>query len=105
MKKFACGLVALVLAVGCGGEAKKDDKKPEDTTTKARGQLPAHFKKLGLRDDQIQKVYRVRAEYKTKTEELKKQIDRLKTEEKDALEKILTPEQLKRLKELRTGDK
>ena len=38
MKKFACGLVALVLAVGCAPEAKKDDKKatpaPAKTETK-----------------------------------------------------------------------
>ena len=35
MKKFACGLLALCLAVGCGGEAKKDDKKPVTPAPKA----------------------------------------------------------------------
>ena len=33
------------------------------------------------------------------------QLDKLKGEEKEALEKVLTPEQLKRLRELRTGEK
>jgi hypothetical protein len=80
----------------------KDDKAP---AVKLRGQLPTYFKKLGLRDDQVQKVYRVRATYKTKIDELKAKIDKLRAEEKEDLEKILTPEQVKRLKELRSGAK
>jgi hypothetical protein len=83
------------------GSKKSDDKE----VPKLRGQLPAYYKKLGLRDDQVQKIYRIRADYKAKVEDLKRKMDRLKSEEKESLEKVLTPEQLKRLKELRTGEK
>jgi hypothetical protein len=80
---------------------KKDDKQPP----KVKGQLPPFFKKIGLRDDQIQKIYVLRAGYKTKIDALKMQMEKLKADEKQEIEKVLTPEQLKRLKELRSGEK
>lgn len=90
-------------------KAKPDDRpKVEEKPTppaKLKGSLPANFKKLGLRDDQLQQIYRLRGEYKEKVDQLKQQIERLKVEEKAALEKLLTPEQQKRLREIRLGDK
>jgi hypothetical protein len=87
----------LVLAIGLIGVAHSQEK--------VRGQLPQNYGKLGLRDDQKQTIYKVRAEYKGKIDQLAKQIAKLKMEEKEALEKVLTPEQLKRLKEIRSGEK
>jgi len=98
-------MLALVM-LGAGSlQDPKDSKKSDDPQPKLRGQLPQFYKKLGLRDDQVQKIYKVRADYKSKTEELQRQIARLKAEEKEALEKVLTAEQLKRLRELRSGEK
>jgi hypothetical protein len=74
-------------------------------TPKIRGQLPANYGKLGLTDVQKQSVYKIRADYKGKIDQLAKQLAKLKSEEKEALEKVLTPEQLKRLKEIRSGEK
>jgi hypothetical protein len=91
----------MVLALVVLGAAYFQDNPP----TKVRGQLPTYFKKLGLRDDQVQAIYRLRANYKTKLDDLKRQIDKLKADEKDAVEKVLTAEQLKRLRELRSGEK
>jgi hypothetical protein len=86
-------------------EKKTDDKKTEEKTTKLKGFLPANFKKLGLSDEQIQKVYKTKADYKEKIESLKAQIEKLKDEERVDLNKILTETQRKLLRELQTGEK
>lgn len=114
MLRFRLAVLVLSLSLlGAASFQKADTKtkpaegaKPEDKApVRVKGFLPAYYKKLGLRDDQVQNVYRIRADYKAKIENLKQQIDRLKAEEKGALEKVLTPEQLKRLRELRSGEK
>jgi hypothetical protein len=101
MLRLCLGLAVLVSALM--GVTYSQEKA--DDTPKVRGQLPAFYKKLGLRDDQIQKIYKIRAGYKGKLEELKRKMDQLKTTEKEDLEKVLTAEQLKRLRELRSGEK
>jgi hypothetical protein len=93
-----CGGV-LVLVLAMMGAAYSQD------TPKFRGQLPANFGKLGLTDVQKQDVYKIRSDYKGKISQLEAQIKKLKAEEKESLEKVLTPEQLKRLKEIRSGEK
>ena len=96
------GVTALALTLlGAASFQKPDDKKPSDkkpddkAPVKARGQLPPNFKKLGLRDDQIQKVYRIRGDYKAKQDELRAKLEKLRSEEREAVEKVLTPDQLK----------
>ena len=49
-------------------------------------------------------ILRIRSEYRGKIAELRRQINRLQREERAALEKVLTPEQRKRLRELRAGE-
>jgi len=71
---------------------------------KAKGQLPAQFKKLGLRDDQVQKIYKIQTDYRTKGADFEKQLKELKTKEKSEVEAVLTEEQKTRLKEIRTGE-
>ena len=53
----------------------------------------------------FQAVYKIRSEYGTKIAELRRQIQRLREQEREALEKVLTAEQRKHLRELRTGEK
>ena len=99
-------LTLTMIGVVYAQDKKPDDKKPDDKPlVKLKGYLPQHFKKLGLRDDQLQRIYKVRADSKAKQDELKAKIDKLKADEKEQLEKVLTPEQIKRLRELRTGEK
>lgn len=71
-----------------------------DTKDKIKGTLPANWAKLGLTDDQKQKVYKVQADYKEKLADLEKQLKDLKDTEKAEMEKVLTDEQKKRLKEI-----
>jgi hypothetical protein len=96
---------ALAVGLLAGGWLLGDDpKKADDPPPKAKGTLPAHFKKLGLSDKQIQDIYKIQAGYHDKAEALQAQLDELKKAEKADIEKLLTDDQKARLKELQTGD-
>jgi hypothetical protein len=101
--------VALVLMlVGIAPSQDKDAPKkdtPGQPDKKYKGVLPANFKKLGLTDAQVQNIYKIQSEYRSKIDDLKKQIDTLKAAEKSEVEKVLSDVQLKRLKEIRLGEK
>jgi len=97
MKIFSMQVLALgvfVAALCCVSPAQD----------KAKGQLPANFKKLGLRDDQVSKIYSIQSNYRSKVSELTKQINDLKAKEKAEVDAILTAEQKTRLKEILTGE-
>lgn len=112
MSRICLGVVTLTIglwlttSLPLTGQPKdtKDSKNPvkEKEPTKYRGILPANFKKLGLRDDQVQAIYKLQTMYKVQVDDLKRKQQDLKNEERDAIEKVLTPEQLKRLRELQT---
>ena len=104
--------MALTMVGAAYFQEKKDDKKTDDKKTddkppavKLKGPLPTHYNRLGRRDDQVQKILKIRLDYRTKQDELKAKMDKLKVEEKELLEKALTPDQLKRLREIKSGDK
>ena len=103
--RLTLGLGVLALVLVGGGFLFGDDKKPDDKEPKAKGTLPQHWKKLGLTDDQTQKVYKIETNYRTKIDALKQQIEALKDEEKGEMEKLLTDAQKARLKELKLGEK
>src|SRR5581483_7887355 len=88
-------LVALLAATALQGQ--------DSTTGKVKGVLPANWGKLGLTDEQKQKVYKVQSEYRDKIAELEKQVKDLKEKERTEMEKVLTDEQKKRLKDILTG--
>jgi hypothetical protein len=110
MVRFRLAVTVLALALlGASAYQEKDkdkEKKGDDTTpTKVKGTLPANFGKLGLSDEQKQKIYRLRAEYKGKIRDLEQKLARLRAEQKEAEEAVLTKDQKKKLRELRTGEK
>ena len=93
----------LVLAFASTGFLCGDDKpaeKKDDAPPKVKGQLPANWKKLGLTDDQTQKVYKISADYRSQIDELTVKIKKLQAEEKAEMFKVLTDGQKTRLKEL-----
>lgn len=98
-------LTACVLSTGIlvGQDKKADDKKPDEP--KVKGFLPQNWGKLGLSADQKQDIYRIQAKYNAEIDSLKAKIDKLKEEEKAAMEKVLTDEQKKKLKEIKSGEK
>lgn len=101
---FLVGL--LVVTGGLSGQekaAKKDDPKETkkaEPTAKVRGQLPQNWGKLGLSDDQKQKVYSIQAKYGEEIDKLESQIRELKQKmAKERLE-VLTADQKKKLEDI-----
>lgn len=95
--------VFLIVAVAllAGGVLHGQDKK--DDNPKLKGVLPANWTKLGLTDEQKQKVYKVQADFDAKKDALEKQLKELKTQEKGEMEKVLTDAQKARLKEINSS--
>ncbi|MCX7699806.1 MAG: hypothetical protein N2039_02920 [Gemmataceae bacterium] len=82
--------------LGCGITFAQEKKE----TTAKRGQLPPNWSKLGLSEEQKAKVYSIQAEFKSKADEIKKQLEELQKQERKALEAVLTPSQKTRLREI-----
>jgi hypothetical protein len=97
MNRLRMLLGALAVALLVSGTLFGDDKKDPP---KGKGTLPAHFKSLGLSDEQTTKIKAVHAEYKEKIDGLKQQIKDAEKEERSKYDKILSDDQKKRLKEL-----
>ena len=101
LRMLALAMVLALLGPASAYQDKDKDsgKKPE----RLKGYLPAHYGKLGLTDKQRQAVYKVQHDYKDRLAELQAAMDKLKREQKSMVEAVLTPEQLKRLREIRSG--
>jgi hypothetical protein len=63
--------------------------------------LPRHYRKLGLDKKQTQKIQTVQAEYQSRIDKLKRELQALQKEQDAKLEKFLTDAQRARLKEFR----
>src|SRR5262245_42545851 len=94
--RLAIGSMALVLALMLSGGLFGDDKKDAPV----KGQLPANWKKLGLSDDQVKKIYSVQTDFRGKIGDLKEKIKDLEKQERVEMEKVLTDAQKARLKEI-----
>jgi hypothetical protein len=92
----------LVIAAMTSGFLLGDDKNEKDPVI-VKAQLPRYYGKLDLNDRQKKTIYSLRAKYASKIEELQRQIDELKAQEKKDLDKVLTDAQMARLKEIRAG--
>jgi hypothetical protein len=101
---FYLGVTALAVGLLAGGFLMGDDKKPDEQPTKLKGKLPAHFKKLGLSDKQMQDIFKIEAGYVDKIEALQKQLADMRKAEHHEIDNVLTDEQKAHLKELLTGD-
>ena len=98
-KTWALGSVLVLALVGGGWLFGQDETKEQP---KVKGTLPANWNKLGLTDEQKQKVYSVRAEYGTKIAELRAEIQKLQKKEQEEMQKVLTDAQKARLREILT---
>jgi hypothetical protein len=92
---FRATAVAGVVIVGlamlvAGPGLSQQEKEPAPAV---KGQLPKYWSKIGLNDDQKQKVYAIHANYLTKIESLRRQIKDLQQKEKAEQEKLLTDDQ------------
>jgi Spy/CpxP family protein refolding chaperone len=90
-------VTVLLIGGGLQGQDKKDDKKEPPPL---RGVLPPNFGKIGLSEEQKQRIYKIEADAREKIAELEKKISELKEKEKQDLLSVLTDEQKKKLKEI-----
>jgi hypothetical protein len=96
MSKHRGLLGLLVLGLFAGSWVVAADKD----TTKAKGTLPAKWSKLGLSDEQKEKIYTSQAKYRAQIDELRAQIRKLQKQELGELEAVLTDAQKARLREI-----
>jgi hypothetical protein len=94
---LATALLAVVLLVG----VLVGQDKP---AVKVRVQLYPNWKKLGLTDDQRERIGKIQGEYRSKIADLEAQVKQLRKEERDKAMLVLTAAQKERLKELITGE-
>jgi Spy/CpxP family protein refolding chaperone len=103
MTRLRLGLTGLAVVLLGGLLMAQDRKTTDKDTPPPSGSLPPYFRRLGLSDEQNRAVRKVHGEYKSKIDVLTKKIRDLRLEERDQLDKVLTPEQRTRLRELRAG--
>ncbi len=94
---FVAGMLFLSSTL-VGQDAKKDAEKPK-TTAKVKGNLPQNWAKIGLSDEQKQKVYTIDAKYDEEIDALTAKIKELKDKKKKEQLEVLSPEQKKRLED------
>ncbi len=75
-------------------------KKTKKTRRKARGRLPNYYGRVGVSEDQKEKIYAIQATHAEKIAELEKQLKELKAKRDKEVEAVLTPDQLKKVKEM-----
>ena len=98
---LALASLVCITALAAPQSPKQDDKKKKDAPAPVvvRVQLPRGWGKLGLTDKQRKAVYATRGKYAAKRKALEEQIQKLKDEEMQECEKLLTDGQKKILKE------
>ncbi|HEY7426591.1 MAG TPA: hypothetical protein VH682_20315 [Gemmataceae bacterium] len=100
---LAIVLLTLPLLAVAQDKSAKEDKKPDEPAPLiVKAQLPRGWKTLGLTDKQRKEILTTRAKFAAKRQALEEQIKALKTDEMEALTKILTQGQRARLKELQS---
>jgi hypothetical protein len=102
----AFGVVALGVAVLLSGPGVSGQDK-EKTTGKGKSYLPIGWKKLGLSKEQLEKVKTIHNKFAPKIDQVKAQLDQLKTQfkkleaqQKGELYKVLTSDQKKELQRM-----
>jgi hypothetical protein len=100
-------VLAIVLLAGLVTPAvvgqDKAKVKEKEGTGKLRGTLPANYGKLGLSEEQKQKIYEIRDKFRAKIDDLQKQISDARELERRDIERVLTSAQRERLRDIITG--
>ena len=102
--RLLMGLLALTVLTSGWSMGQDKPEKRDTPAVPAKGTLPRNWKKLGLTDDQVQKVYKVQGDYRARINALKQQIKALSDEENSEVFKVLTDAQKTRLKELNSAE-
>lgn len=104
-----CLLALLFVQAGRSQESPstKPASKPGQTAAKTEavrkapaGRLPNYFGRLGVSNEQRQRIYAIQADYKNEIDALQKQIDDLVAKRDQEIQAILTDIQREQLKKL-----
>ncbi len=90
--RMVLGMLALILVFG--GVSLGQDKKDG----KGKSNLPPNWGKLGLSDEQKQKVYAIRGDYASRIQELQAKLKELQRQELGEMMKVLTDTQREQLR-------
>ena len=106
---FWAGMATISAGSTCwNGPALAADGNPAPKATEKnkvpKGRLPPHYAKV-VTEEQREKIYAIQAEYRTKIETARAQLDALVKEEKDKISAVLTEEQKKKVEEFQTPAK
>jgi Spy/CpxP family protein refolding chaperone len=85
------------------GFAAEPTARPKSSTASRR--LPNCFARLGLSDDQRQTVYETQARYRGEIDRLEEELARVKREQDEAIEAVLTDSQRTQLNQHRSDAK
>lgn len=86
-------------------ETKSTPKKTKGTkAAKPRGRLPSHFSGV-VTDEQRGKIYAIQREFDPKIKELSLKLDALKKERDEKILALLSPEQRKKIDDLKAAAK
>jgi hypothetical protein len=97
-----CGVVLLLLAGNSlSPAAGPASGEPASAKPARRKPLPTYYGKIGVSDEQREKLYAVQDLYEVKLERLRKELKETVQERDQKLELLLTQSQQARLKELR----
>ncbi len=84
-------------------KAKKDDAKKDDPPAKAKGMLPANWKKIGLSEEQVQTIYKIQGKYSEEIDKLEAKIKELRSTKDKEMKAVLTADQKKKLEDILVG--
>jgi hypothetical protein len=101
------GAVGILPSFAQDPAQEKAASKKEKGSTSGKGyrRVPANFSKVGLTDEQRQKVYQIRGKYQNEITTLKSQIEDLQAKELTDCEGVLLDSQKKVLADLRATSK
>ncbi len=94
MRRAFVSLTTLILI---GGTLLAQDRR--DSGSRGRA-LPQNWSRLGLTDEQKEKIHSVRQNYSSKIDDLLKQVRELRRQERGEMEAVLTEAQKARLREI-----
>jgi membrane protein involved in colicin uptake len=102
---LSCSLAAVLVGSLLFAQEPKKTEPKADAAKKVQNRLPNNFAKLSLTDEQKKKVFAVQGSYGPKIDDLEAQLQALKDKQQAEVEAVLTPDQLKKLGEIRAETK
>ena len=104
MLQARLSVLALLACLAVAGLIAGQDKGAKKAEEETKSPLPRHYEQLGLRQDQERAIRKAQASYRAKVAALRKKIEAIRDKEARDSEKVLTPAQLKLLRDYQTGE-